>query len=166
MTIERTSLSAAAAVIAAARRSAADHAAARRANRVTKPQYAGELDHRIRTAESSARAARITEQLAELAEDRRHGRRMPAGLDQHGRHETRPAPQQAEPMGYEAGDRVALANGQTFSAADVCRSQEVREASEALRASQRRKDAAAWAAAFVIGTAIAVGLAALPVLLR
>lgn len=158
MSIERISLSAAAAAIAAARRSAADHTHARR---VGPPQYSGEFDSKIRDAESSARAARITERLSELQESRRMGGHQCAGgcagSCEQGRQpcEHRPRAVQlhrvtaidfapTEPMGYEAGDRIELANGQTRSAADVYRQPSVQRAEHIQRICAALMRAAYW----------------------
>jgi len=154
MSIERISLSAAAAAIVAARRSAADNA---RARRVGLPQYSGELDSKIRDAESSARAARITERLSELQESRRMGGHQCAGSCDQGRQpcEHRPRAVQlhrvtvidfapTEPMGYEAGDRIELANGQTRSAADVYRQPSVQRAEHIQRICAALMRAAYW----------------------
>lgn len=132
------SMTTAQAVITAARVSAAAHV---RARRVTPPSYDGDLDHKIRTAETSARAARMQAQLAEQRAARRSGPAACANGCRGACHQGRSVCEYAaaafehrthrviewpttEPMGYESAPVAVVRR----TAAEVYRSAEVQRA--------------------------------------
>ena len=152
--MERNSMSMATAVITAARVSTAAHV---RARRVTPPQYRSDLDHKIHTAESSARAARMQ---AQLAEQRAARRSSPAAcatgcrgacsqgrsVCEHAAFERRTHRVewlQTEPMGYESAPAPVTRR----TAADVLRRADVREALDDIRFGDELTNTACWIAA-------------------